>query len=58
MAYKLFMFLMAVLVVGFFIAAAIAISYQNTWLIVTFLLSGFVVMGIGLTIKRKKLASK
>ncbi|RPF56133.1 DUF5325 family protein [Aquisalibacillus elongatus] len=46
------MFILAVLVVLCFVAAAIIISYRNYWLMGLSLLLGFSLMGLGFKLKR------
>ncbi|HLR80338.1 MAG TPA: DUF5325 family protein [Bacillota bacterium] len=47
------MLLLAMLVIAMFIAVGVAISYQNIWLILLFLVLGFAFMSFGLSLKRK-----
>ncbi|MEN1967014.1 DUF5325 family protein [Lentibacillus sp. N15] len=48
------MLLLAILVIAMFVAVGIAISYQNIWYVLLFMILGFAIMGLGLTIKRKR----
>ncbi len=57
MAYKVKMFLLAIVVVSMFLATAVAISFQNYWLVALFFIGGIVVMMLGLMYKRKYLAA-
>lgn len=46
--------LLATLVTSMFVAVGVAISYQNIWLILLFLLLGFGIMGYGISLKVKR----
>ncbi|MDL4841310.1 DUF5325 family protein [Aquibacillus rhizosphaerae] len=46
--------LLATLVIACFAFVGIAIAYRNFWLAFTALFIGFLVMGYGLSLKRKK----
>lgn len=46
--------LLAILVVSMFCLVGIAISYHNYWLSLIFLILGFLFMGYGLAVKRRK----
>ncbi|WP_053219803.1 DUF5325 family protein [Virgibacillus senegalensis] len=48
------MLLLALLVISSFVAAGIAIGFRNYLWMVLFILAGFLLMGAGLTRKRKK----
>ncbi|KKE78101.1 YlaF family protein [Oceanobacillus caeni] len=48
------MLTLALLVVASFIGAAISITYRNIWVILLFILLGFIIMGYGLSLKRKE----
>lgn len=52
------MLLLALLVVSMFALSGIVIYYGNFWLVTLCLLLGFVFMGVGLTIKRKRETNK
>lgn len=45
---------LSLLVIAMFIGAAISITYRNIWIILLFILLGFVVMGYGLSLKKKE----
>lgn len=46
--------LLATLVTLMFVAVGAAISYQNIWLILLFLVLGFGIMGYGISLKAKR----
>lgn len=48
------MFFLALVVVAMFIAVGFAIALRSVWLIVLFIALGFLFMGYGLVLKRKK----
>ncbi len=48
-----FLFL-AILVVAMFIGVGYAIALRSIWLIILFIVLGFVLMGYGLSLKRKR----
>ncbi|WP_190279420.1 DUF5325 family protein [Ornithinibacillus gellani] len=48
------MLFLAILVIAMFVAVGIAISYQNIWLIILFIVLGFGFMGYGISLKKKK----
>lgn len=50
------MLLLAMLVISMFVAVGIAIAFRNIWFVSLFVLLGFGIMGIGLSLKRKKVA--
>lgn len=48
------MALLATIVIVAFFAVGIGIALRSIWLVLFFLLLGFVLMGFGLTLKRKR----
>jgi len=48
------MFLLALLIILMFAAVGVAIAFRNIWFILLFLILGFVLMGYGISLKRKK----
>ncbi|WP_373895894.1 DUF5325 family protein [Virgibacillus natechei] len=48
------MLLLAILVISLFAAVGVAIALRNIWLILLFIIGGFLVMGYGISLKRKK----
>ena len=48
------MLLLAILVILMFCLVGVAMSYQNIWFILLFLLLGFGLMGFGLYLKNKR----
>jgi len=47
------MLLLAILIISMFAAVGVAISFRNALLVILFLLLGFVLMGYGISLKRK-----
>ncbi|WP_163970787.1 DUF5325 family protein [Oceanobacillus halotolerans] len=48
------MLLLAALVITMFLAVGVAIAFRNIWLILLFIILGFLIMGYGLSLKRKR----
>ncbi|MBY7143766.1 DUF5325 family protein [Virgibacillus sp. NKC19-3] len=48
------MLLLAILVISLFAAVGVAIALRNIWLIFLFIIAGSLVMGYGISLKRKK----
>lgn len=48
------MLLLAMLVISMFLAVGVAIAFRNIWFVLLFLLLGFIIMGYGLSLKRKR----
>lgn len=48
------MFLLALLVISMFALVGISIAFRNIWAIALFLFLGFAIMGLGISLKRKK----
>ncbi|WP_171046418.1 DUF5325 family protein [Lentibacillus cibarius] len=48
------MLLLATLVISMFVLVGISIAFRSIWLILLFLLLGFLFMGFGLFLKRKR----
>ncbi|MEN2766583.1 DUF5325 family protein [Ornithinibacillus xuwenensis] len=48
------MLLLAMLVILMFIGVGFAIALRNIWLIVIFIALGFTIMGMGISMKRRK----
>ena len=57
MKFDIKMALLAVLVVSLFLATAVAISFQNFWLVFAFFFGGMAVMVFGLRYKKKHYSS-
>ncbi|HLR74673.1 MAG TPA: DUF5325 family protein [Virgibacillus sp.] len=47
------MLLLAILIISMFAAVGVAISFRNALLVILFLFLGFVLMGYGISLKRK-----
>ena len=48
------MLLLATLVILMFALAGIAVAFRNIWLVILFMICGFIFMGYGLYVKRRK----
>lgn len=48
------MLLLAILVIAMFIAVGFGIALRSIWLVLLFTVMGFLLMGFGLSIKRRK----
>ncbi len=46
--------LLAILVVAMFVAVGYAVALRNIWLIILFIVLGIILMGYGLSLKRKR----
>ncbi|WP_226034586.1 DUF5325 family protein [Aquibacillus saliphilus] len=50
--------LLAILVISSFSFVGIAIAYRNVWLSILAFVVGFLIMGYGITLKRKNMAKE